>query len=201
MRGNHEDRVLLAYRDLQYHHRLSQHAEHTDHHAEGSTIPSPPNPGNPNAAKEAEPDAEADQDIDGENFTSGDHVNQQLARSLSLKQISYLASCPLILDIGPVRGMGEVRAVHAGLVPGVSLDRQDPISVMHMRTLDLKTHIPSRSGSGTPWIKVRLALSIKFSTRHSFRPTVSLSIMTFINFCCRYGTNIRACSPKQSARP
>ncbi|KAL8792981.1 MAG: hypothetical protein Q9195_004385 [Heterodermia aff. obscurata] len=154
VRGNHEDRVLLAYRDLQYHHRLSQNAVHTDQHVEGSEIPSPPNPGNPNAAKEAEPDAEVDQDIDDEAFTSGDHVNQQLARSLSLKQISYLASCPLILDIGPVRGMGEVRAVHAGLVPGVSLDRQDPISVMHMRTLDLKTHIPSRSGSGTPWNKI-----------------------------------------------
>lgn len=166
MRGNHEDRVLLAYRDLQYHHRLSQQAGHTDHHAEGSKIPTPPDPGNPNAAKEAEPDAEADEDIDGENFTSGDRVNRQLARSLSLKQISYLASCPLILDVGPVRGIGEVRAVHAGLVPGVSLDRQDPISVMHMRTLDLKTHIPSRSGSGTPWHKVRLARCIKFTIRH-----------------------------------
>lgn len=152
MRGNHEDRVLLAYRDLQYHHRLSPH---TDRHAKGKKVPTPPNPGNPNAAKEAEPDVDPDQGIDAEHFTSGDFVDQQLARSLSKQQINYLALCPVILDVGPVKDMGRVRAVHAGLVPGVSLQRQDPLSVMHMRTLDLKSHVPSRGATGTPWSKVR----------------------------------------------
>lgn len=164
VRGNHEDRVLLAYRDLQYHHRLHQH---TDHHAKGEEIPTPPNPGNPNAAKEAKPGAEADERMDDEHFTSGDHVNQQLARSLSKRQIGYLASCPVILDIGPVRGMGEVRTVHAGLVPGVSLHRQDPVSVMHMRTLDLKSHVPSRGATGTHWSKVR-AMFFSFCCQTSF---------------------------------
>ena len=93
--------------------------------------------------------------IDAEHFTSGDFVDQQLARSLSKQQINYLALCPVILDVGPVKDMGRVRAVHAGLVPGVSLQRQDPLSVMHMRTLDLKSHVPSRGATGTPWTKVR----------------------------------------------
>ena len=155
MRGNHEDRVLLAYRDLQYHHRLVQQSES---HGKGEEKPTPPSPGNPKAITEAQPGAERDLSVDDEHFTSGDHVNQELARSLSKQQIKYLASCPVILDIGPVRGMGEVRAVHAGLVPGVSLHRQDPVSVMHMRTLDLKTHSPSRGGTGTPWAKVRASL-------------------------------------------
>ena len=152
VRGNHEDRVLLAYRDLQ---RQFSLAPHTDHHSHGEEIPAPPPHGNPNKVREAEPDAKVDETIDGESFTSGDHVNQQLAKALSEEQIEYLASCPVILDVGPINGLGEVRVVHAGLVPGVSLQRQDPISVMHMRTLDLYSHVPSPVNDGTPWNKVR----------------------------------------------
>lgn len=178
VRGNHEDRVLLAYRDLKYHHRLSPHS---DSHAEGEPVPSPPKPGNPNMAKEAEPGAQAEEGIDGEQFTSGDHVDQALARSLTKKQIDYLASCPVILDVGSLRGMGEVRAVHAGLVPGVSLKRQDPMSVMHMRTLDLRTHVPSRGSAGTPWSKVCAAI---FVTSHPYilcSKSVDLSVIQIWN--------------------
>lgn len=60
----------------------------------------------------------------------------------------------MILDVGPVDGLGDVRVVHAGLVPGVSLQRQDPISVMHMRTLDLNSHVPSPVNDGMPWNKI-----------------------------------------------
>ena len=156
VRGNHEDRVLLAYRDMQIHHSLPPHP---DHPSEGEEISYPPDPGNPNKAKEAEPDAKPDEDTDAQSFLSGDHVDQVLARSLSKQQVQYLASCPVILDIGPIKGLGEVRVVHAGLVPGVSLRRQDPISVMHMRTLNLETHVPSMVNDGTPWSKVRNDLS------------------------------------------
>ncbi|KAL8820085.1 MAG: hypothetical protein Q9191_007588 [Dirinaria sp. TL-2023a] len=150
VRGNHEDRVLLAYRDLKTH----AVAPHTNYHFRGEEIPAPPHHGNPNKVREAEPDAKVDETIDGESFSSGDHVNQQLARALSGEQIEYLASCPVILDVGPVDGLGDVRVVHAGLVPGVSLQRQDPISVMHMRTLDLNSHVPSPVNDGMPWNKI-----------------------------------------------
>ena len=159
VRGNHEDRVLLSYRDMQTHHSL---ASHTDHHSYGEEIPPPPQPGNPNKIREAEPDAKVDEIIDGESFTSGDHVNQQLAKELSKEQVEYLASCPVILDVGPVNDLGEVRVVHAGLVPGVSLQRQDPISAMHMRTLDLHSHVPSRVNDGIEWSKVSDAAPIQF---------------------------------------
>ena len=78
----------------------------------------------------------------------------ELARSLTKKQIDYLASCPVILRVGEISGMGEVSVVHAGLVPGVELEQQDPLAVMSMRTVDLDTHVPSRSPDGTPWTKV-----------------------------------------------
>jgi hypothetical protein len=43
--------------------------------------------------------------------------------------------------------------VHAGLVPDTPLEKQDPFHVMNMRTIDLKTRIPSSSHTGTPWEK------------------------------------------------
>ncbi|SLM34788.1 Metallo-dependent phosphatase-like [Lasallia pustulata] len=78
----------------------------------------------------------------------------ELAKSLTKAQIDYLASCPAILRVGEIRGMGEVSVVHAGLIPAVELERQDPLAVMTMRTVNLDTHIPSRSADGTPWTKL-----------------------------------------------
>lgn len=155
VRGNHEDRVLLAYRDLQIHHSLPPHPIDP---SEVIRTGRPPDPGNPKKAKEAVTGIAVDEFTDNESFLSGDHVDQVLAKSFSKEQIKYLASCPVILDVGPIVGMGEVRVVHAGLVPGVSLHRQDPISVMQMRTIDLETHVPSHVNDGTPWTKVRVAL-------------------------------------------
>ncbi|KIW68149.1 hypothetical protein PV04_04115 [Phialophora macrospora] len=69
---------------------------------------------------------------------------ERLARSLSAAQLEYLQSCPIILRIGEMKAFkGEAVAVHAGLVPGLALDLQDPISAMNMRVLDLATHLPS----------------------------------------------------------
>ena len=81
-------------------------------------------------------------------------MDMELARSLSQKEIDYLAACPVILKLGRLNGMGEVQVVHAGLVPGVDLENQDPIGVMSMRTMDLKTHVPSSKSDGMPWNKV-----------------------------------------------
>lgn len=147
VRGNHEDRVLLAYRDMQIHHSLPPHPIKV---SEGTEAAYPPGPGTK----------------DGESFLSGDHVEQVLARSLSHEQVQYLASCPVILDVGPIQGLGEVRVVHAGLVPGVALQRQDPVSVMQMLTLDLATHVPSHVNDGTAWSKVRHALDLHWNSLH-----------------------------------
>jgi hypothetical protein len=60
----------------------------------------------------------------------------------------------VILRVGPIEGMGEVVVVHAGLVPGVDLENQDPSAAMNMRTLDPETRVPSSSASGTHWAEV-----------------------------------------------
>ncbi|KAI9367501.1 Metallo-dependent phosphatase-like protein [Aspergillus egyptiacus] len=81
--------------------------------------------------------------------------SRQLARELSEDQANYLDACPVILDVGEITNMGQVVVVHAGLVSGVELEKQDPYSVMNMLTVDLSTHTPSTSRkTGTKWTKL-----------------------------------------------
>ena len=148
VRGNHEDRVLLAHRDLNTHDLTLLSSLDTN---VGGTRSGPPDPGPIDIGKRPTPR----KILDEKRFAHGDAVDRELARSLSAKQIEYLASCPVILKLGPMKGMGDVQVVHAGLVPGIELERQDPMGVMHMRTMDLETHVPSRGSQGTPWTKVR----------------------------------------------
>jgi hypothetical protein len=94
--------------------------------------------------------------MDQESFSQGDYKERALAAELDAEQANWLESCPVILRVGQIKGMGEVVVVHGGLVPGVELAAQDPSSVMNMRTIDLKTHVPSASEEGMPWVKVSL---------------------------------------------
>ena len=85
-------------------------------------------------------------------------AERELAANLSSQQIAYINSCPLILRIGTF-GTDSVVVVHAGLVPGIPLERQDANSVMHMRTIDLITHVPSKDHQEVlrktvPWAKL-----------------------------------------------
>ena len=152
VRGNHEDRVLLAYRDM-YSHRMTQDQKQA-RGKHGSKKPDPPAPGMPEDMVQNEDETPSLDPID-EAFEHGSMVDRELAKSFSREQIDWIAACPVILDVGQMQGMGDVHVVHAGLVPGVRLEKQDPMGVMHMRTIDLETHVPSSSGEGMPWFKVR----------------------------------------------
>jgi hypothetical protein len=94
-----------------------------------------------------------DDTLDEESFSHGDDKVRKLAKKLSKKQITWLKQCPVILRVGHVHGMGEVVVVHAGLVPDIPLEQQDPFQVMNMRTINLKTRVPSETRDGTPWEK------------------------------------------------
>ena len=152
VRGNHEDRVLLTYRDLSAHTSSSSKRKKS----------APPAPGIPDDTSGPENTVNNHEKLGGDEsldksqevFSRLDAVDRHLARQLTKRQIEYLSQCPVILHVGQVSGMGDVHVVHAGLVPGISLERQDPMGVMHMRTVDLDTHVPSSSGKGTPWYKV-----------------------------------------------
>lgn len=90
-------------------------------------------------------------------------------RDLSKKDLAYLSSCPLILSLGKLAALPhakEVVVVHAGLVPGIKLEDQDPFAVMNMRAISRGKHrrekkkgkgkfVPEEGrNDGTPWFKV-----------------------------------------------
>ena len=91
--------------------------------------------------------------FDEASVSHGDYKLRKLARKFTKSDISFLQQCPVILRVGHVPHLGSLVVVHAGLVPDTPLERQDPFHVMNMRTIDLKTRIPSSKHDGTPWEK------------------------------------------------
>ena len=91
---------------------------------------------------------------DSDIYSSRELKERELARSLSNEQVQWLDQCPVILKVGSIPTMGQVVVVHGGLVPGVELERQDAVSVMNMRTIDVDTHVPSSESKGLNWAKV-----------------------------------------------
>lgn len=129
VRGNHEDRILL----------LAHNMNSTLLHLESQAKDGVDNLNQQFSSLSLSPD-------------------RALAASLSAEQISYLESCPVILRVGFLKPLaGDLVVVHAGLVPGVPLERQDPTAVMSMRSIDLGTHVPSKhshSEGSVHWIKL-----------------------------------------------
>jgi len=77
---------------------------------------------------------------------------KKLARRLTGRQAHWLDSCPVILKLGHIPGgLGETVVVHAGLVHGVELEKQDPSAVMNMRSIDERLRVPSHNPNGKHW--------------------------------------------------
>ncbi|KAJ5966356.1 hypothetical protein N7481_013070 [Penicillium waksmanii] len=95
-----------------------------------------------------------EQDVGINLYTEKQLKERALARALSDEQAEWLGTCPVILNVGQIPTMGQVIVVHAGIVPGVELERQDPSLVMTMRTIDVDTHVPSESSEGLKWAKM-----------------------------------------------
>jgi hypothetical protein len=127
VRGNHEDRIILAHADMV--------AEHT--------VMDGPN----------EDEGQKQDALEEESFSHGDYKDRALVKALGKKRIKWLKECPVILRVGKLGSMGEVVVVHAGLAPGVKLEKQDPLMVMNMRTIG-DDGVPSDAREGQVWKKV-----------------------------------------------
>ncbi|KAI0853582.1 Metallo-dependent phosphatase [Daldinia vernicosa] len=170
VRGNHEDRVLRAWAEMQQADADMDTDTDTDTEAEG--------------------DAEAEGKKKKEKKKKHGHKHKQhkgkkedrkTAKSLTSAQRSWLAARPVILRVGTISPYyGDVVVVHGGLVPGIALEKQDPQVVMNIRTLimpssssfspeslidsstDSSSHHPhlkpSEGREGHPWSKVWNAL-------------------------------------------
>lgn len=104
-------------------------------------------------------------------------MERELAKSLTPEQLDWLNACPVILKVGEIGSHGDIVAVHGGLVPGIALEDQDPMSVMNMRIVNLTTHMPSSLASeegSVPWAdfwnkyqKLRSVPKSIFGAKHS----------------------------------
>ena len=95
----------------------------------------------------------------------------KLLRELSEQHLKYLKSMPLMLRI-PALPMADkpshktksplaedLLVVHAGLVPAVTLEKQDPFFVMNMRAIKTKSHVPTveaaaKKTKSKPWSRI-----------------------------------------------
>ncbi|KAG6022643.1 hypothetical protein E4U41_002222 [Claviceps citrina] len=80
----------------------------------------------------------------------------KVAKTLTAGQVRWLSQLPLILEAKALR----LCFVHAGLVPGVRLDRQDAWAVMNMRSLvyaqeELRRSADGAADSDAPSVDVR----------------------------------------------
>jgi len=134
VRGNHDDRMLLAWQSMRAHHLLPSSPSSSSSSSSSSSDPS-----NANAAAPS---------------SRGDDKHRALAKQFNEDQITWLQSCPVILDVGTLPPLGRTVVAHAGLVPGIPLEQQDPFQAMNMRSIDLYTRVPTEDRSGLPWERV-----------------------------------------------
>lgn len=137
VRGNHEDGVLKAWKKLHAksvsgaHHSRSRRDADSDSEVKGAVI-----------------------EGRGKKHPERKQKHKELAKQLTKEHVKWLKELPLILKVGDFKGMGSLVVVHAGLMPGLKLRRQDPFMVMNIRTINLKKLKPSERHRGSVWTKV-----------------------------------------------
>lgn len=150
VRGNNEDRVLLAHQAMKT--RLVPGTDGDDGPAAfgispdsvllgaGSPVAAKASAKKPPSSSQSSPassrDAEADM-LEQNPFSHGDQGDRGTVASLTPAQLAWLADLPVILRVGTIREspFTNLVVVHAGMVPGIAPEKQDPWAVMNMRTL------------------------------------------------------------------
>lgn len=129
VRGNHEDRIILAHAAM----NAKDNPFTSQHHAGD--------------------DIQTEESTNENHHTNRDSKDRRLATQLGEQRINWLENCPVILRLGDLGEMGQVVVVHAGLEPGVNLLDQDSYMTMNMRTIS-STGVPSEKHHGDGWTKV-----------------------------------------------
>lgn len=149
VRGNHDDRVVRAYERLhrasleEEEKQVSEKVKSADENEEvaGKQQEDPDEEIHGNYIEDWRDDDLVD--IDGKKKKKGSKrrkrkraSDEAVAKTLTSGQAKFLASCPLILRVqGAGNQGGELLVVHAGIVPGVPLLKQNPELLMNMRTI------------------------------------------------------------------
>jgi hypothetical protein len=136
-------------------------------------------------------------------------TTQSTAMSLSKHQLDWLAALPLILRIklpeNLTSPLGDTLIiVHAGLVPGIPLEEQDPHAVMHIRSLNrregnedgfIPTEIFEEEGWVVEWDRWQDTLESKTTVifGHDAKRRLQLGKYTIgLDSSCLYGNQLSA---------
>ncbi|KAJ5603684.1 hypothetical protein N7537_006640 [Penicillium hordei] len=156
VRGNHENAVLNAAAEINATRDTLLHSR--------NLTSSPAVPEHP--AADLPGDNVQDFETPGKSAstttTTGATTSHSTASVLSKRQLDWLAALPLILRVKlphvPTSSFGDnLIVVHAGLVPGVSLEDQDPHAVMHIRSVvrtsgDEDGFMPAETSGEESWV-------------------------------------------------
>ncbi|KAE8167853.1 Metallo-dependent phosphatase-like protein [Aspergillus tamarii] len=147
VRGNHDNAVLDAALEIN---------ARGDHPMHAGDITSGPAKLLENSGAQS-----ASESVASDGLTRHSATTYSTARALSTRQLDWLAALPLILRIKlphhPDSSIDDTLVVvHAGLTPGIPLDKQDPHAVMLMRSLghapgDEGTFIPAEASGEEGW--------------------------------------------------
>lgn len=154
VRGNHDNAVLHAAGELNATNNISQ---------EGDSADSPPAAELPEKNVGDVETSPNDASVTPEAKKKHGPATYKTASELSAHHLDWLAALPLILRIklphDLTSSFGEsLTVVHAGLVPNIPLEKQDPHAVMHMRSLvresgDGEEFFPSEDPGEEGWVK------------------------------------------------
>lgn len=86
-------------------------------------------------ARETISDQDTHDDLQQQHLSHGDYDDRIVAEALSPQNVEYLSAFPVILELGNIPTLENTFAVHAGLVPGLDLEKQDPWPAMHMHSV------------------------------------------------------------------
>ncbi|KAK0387869.1 hypothetical protein NLU13_4114 [Sarocladium strictum] len=133
VRGNHEHHILKARAKMDR--RRKKKKKKQQHRSIFSMFGS-----DSHAEEDWDNEAIENDDTDDENDTRAQRAKERdrkTARSLKKHHIKWLRSLPIIISLEPIL---PIYIVHAGLVPGLRVTKQDPWAVMNMRTLRFPKH-------------------------------------------------------------
>ncbi|KAJ5515471.1 hypothetical protein N7527_007031 [Penicillium freii] len=154
VRGNHENAVLNAAAEINATRDNLLHS--------GDLTGSPAVSENPAADLPGDNVRDFDTPDKSTSTITGATTSHSTASVLSRRQLDWLAALPLILRVKlphvPTSSLGDTLiVVHAGLVPGISPEDQDPHAVMHIRSVvrlsgDEAGFVPAETSGEESWV-------------------------------------------------
>jgi hypothetical protein len=126
--------------------------------------------------------------VAGEPIPASRAEHAAVARSLDAVDVAQLAALPYWLRLPELNAL----VVHAGLAPGIALEKQDPDVLMNIRTLDAQGHPSRRPDGGELWASVWPGPELVLFGHHASRGLQQHAHAIGLDTGCVYGRELTA---------